>query len=500
MSLHSSRTGVSKTLLLLLGLWAACASASDATVSQTSVADVERQSAIAAGPCIIGGQCSISISFNANLLGAFSPGESVTVNVVDGGIMTAVASVKAPLLGASTQGVTFGLPTTLSSLAFIALCTNPLNCPTIFDPILTTPGTSSTSAVASTSSLAPSSSSSSSLSATSATTAASSSTTSTTSAPTVVSTKSNGSPSASTTSQTSSTATPTNAPSDSQGPSTGVILGGVAGGIVLLAIIIAIGSYFYTKKKYSQPKSPGLRNFELPPPASNAWKPLDEKPESYPMGQTKYGSQLPGPQSGYSSAPPAGYIPPPATVSYSTQPQYDLGYNSGFSSSFGASDVPPPPPAKVNTSDAPVAGGFPVYASAVPVAVTATVTESKRNSSLAASGKPRIVKANKAADNPDELSIVAGETITVLESFPDGWGLAVNSAGLRGAVPLNFLDEPPVAATNTKKVLCARPAEQPDEIELILGEEVTVLTAYDDGWGVIKTARGEGMAPLNFLS
>lgn len=41
---------------------------------------------------------------------------------------------------------------------------------------------------------------------------------------------------------------------------------------------------------------------------------------------------------------------------------------------------------------------------------------------------------------PDELSISAGEIVTVVKAFDDGWALCQNAAGEQGVVPVECLD------------------------------------------------------------
>ncbi|KAI9204141.1 uncharacterized protein BJ171DRAFT_408273, partial [Polychytrium aggregatum] len=49
-------------------------------------------------------------------------------------------------------------------------------------------------------------------------------------------------------------------------------------------------------------------------------------------------------------------------------------------------------------------------------------------------------------------------------------------------------------------VSCARIATQADELGISVGEEITVIEVYDDGWGLAMNGHGEqGMIPMNFL-
>ncbi|KAI9202923.1 uncharacterized protein BJ171DRAFT_156827 [Polychytrium aggregatum] len=53
----------------------------------------------------------------------------------------------------------------------------------------------------------------------------------------------------------------------------------------------------------------------------------------------------------------------------------------------------------------------------------------------------RMVVQSRVAESPDELTVVVGENLLMLESYTDGWGLAINQNGERGLVPLNFVSK-----------------------------------------------------------
>ena len=48
---------------------------------------------------------------------------------------------------------------------------------------------------------------------------------------------------------------------------------------------------------------------------------------------------------------------------------------------------------------------------------------------------------------PDELSITAGEVITVVTSYDDGWALCANSRGEQGMVPIECFDQASLASS-----------------------------------------------------
>ncbi|RUS18553.1 hypothetical protein BC937DRAFT_88628 [Endogone sp. FLAS-F59071] len=128
---------------------------------------------------------------------------------------------------------------------------------------------------------------------------------------------------------------------------------------------------------------------------------------------------------------------------------------------------------------------------------------------------------------PDELEVQLGDKVTVLTEYDDGWVTGINESRgrLRGVLPRTCLDYDTLsggskvstadasgrgAKRNSSRsggslhmftVISTHEAEQADELGVEIGDKVTVLAEYDDGWVLgINESRGsrqKGIFPKN---
>ncbi|KAI9202922.1 uncharacterized protein BJ171DRAFT_156820 [Polychytrium aggregatum] len=314
------------------------------------------------------------------------------------------------------------------------------------------------------------------------------------------------------TTSSASTATPSGngspPPTDNSGSNLGAIVGGIAGGVVAVALIAAAGGYIYTRRKYqNKDRDLPVYGSALPPPqVSNSWKPLDEP--------NNYGSPVIGPPQNAYGVPPMspqsnfGGYPPQSDYGRVASPQPNYAFNQPPPTS---NSPIPPLSSQPNIDDSPqrfssldryrsnaASAPAPVSVPATTSAPAIPIPQPPVNTN---GPKPqrRFVRVARNAENPDELSMIKDEELVLLETYEDGWGLAENTTGSRGVVPLNFLSEP--AQADVRTVIRARFAVQSDELTLNANEKLTVVEVYDDGWGLVENSHGEqGMAPLNFLA
>eukprot|EP01139_Manchomonas_bermudensis_P005190 Amastigsp_a174789_83.p2 type:complete len:123 gc:universal Amastigsp_a174789_83:386-18(-) len=102
------------------------------------------------------------------------------------------------------------------------------------------------------------------------------------------------------------------------------------------------------------------------------------------------------------------------------------------------------------------------------------------------------------ATNSDELDVLEGDIVVVLERFSDGWILA-NNEGVEGVIP--FVVCAPLFAV----VVADFAASGDDELSLSAGSRVHVFEYFDDGWALVRplcdsdAAERAGMIPQDFL-
>jgi hypothetical protein len=103
---------------------------------------------------------------------------------------------------------------------------------------------------------------------------------------------------------------------------------------------------------------------------------------------------------------------------------------------------------------------------------------------------------DRLAERVNEISLEKGNQVRVLMVFSDGWGLCLDdSTGQQGIAPLNILKlqgfnlDPIQEQRNQSskslgyyRVLVDRIPIQPNEVLLLRGNVVQVLTIYSDGW------------------
>merc|ERR1711991_83998 len=78
----------------------------------------------------------------------------------------------------------------------------------------------------------------------------------------------------------------------------------------------------------------------------------------------------------------------------------------------------------------------------------------------------------------DELLVGIGDVVTVLERFPDGWVMACNE-GVCGVIPASFL------SALSAGIKWSTSPSSPDELLVHKGDMVDVYEFYDDGWALV---------------
>ena len=93
----------------------------------------------------------------------------------------------------------------------------------------------------------------------------------------------------------------------------------------------------------------------------------------------------------------------------------------------------------------------------------------------------------------DELLVGMGDVVTVLERFPDGWVMACNE-GVCGVIPASFL------SALSAGIKWSTSPSSPDELLVHKGDMVDVYEFYDDGWALVVGPTGAaGMVPQAYL-
>jgi len=111
-------------------------------------------------------------------------------------------------------------------------------------------------------------------------------------------------------------------------------------------------------------------------------------------------------------------------------------------------------------------------------------------------------------EQPDELRLKVGEIVKNIEIQDGGWWEGeVN--GVRGMFPENFVDKIESDTNNSEgqglkkgkkvRVTFQYEAEQPDELNLEVGEIVEIVENEDEGWCKGQLNGKEGMFPVNFV-
>lgn len=85
-----------------------------------------------------------------------------------------------------------------------------------------------------------------------------------------------------------------------------------------------------------------------------------------------------------------------------------------------------------------------------------------------------MVKFSFLPDLEDELEIVNGEMLTIMQEFDDGWALCSNSSGVRGMVPLECLDRGETPVQYGVAVGSARDVRNSRRESSLLGAQGTV--------------------------
>lgn len=110
-----------------------------------------------------------------------------------------------------------------------------------------------------------------------------------------------------------------------------------------------------------------------------------------------------------------------------------------------------------------------------------------------------------SAEQPDELTLNVGETVTNIDQQDGGWWEGELN-GKRGMFPENFVEviaeEPSSSGQSgqkTARVTFQYIPEQPDELALEVGDILEVLEDDDEGWWKGKLGDKVGMFPSNFV-
>ncbi|KAF8183768.1 hypothetical protein K438DRAFT_1129913 [Mycena galopus ATCC 62051] len=127
------------------------------------------------------------------------------------------------------------------------------------------------------------------------------------------------------------------------------------------------------------------------------------------------------------------------------------------------------------------------------------------------------VADSAAADDPDEIFFHQGDIVEFIEKQDQEWSLVRKSDGSVGIAPSNNLEytastqfgSNKATASSSALVLDSAAATVchefipflSDELQVAIGEEVRVLSEYDDGWALCKNDHGDqGMVPLECLN
>jgi len=211
---------------------------------------------------------------------------------------------------------------------------------------------------------------------------------------------------------------------------------GVLGAIGAIAGVVVLVIAFLIVRKVRIAKRRDARATWNPPIIEPLEKPSDPSPA--PIPPASYNQFMPG-QGSINKPLPSGPAYPAPAVGYNTQPTYG-----------GYAQPPYQPP--TGYAQQPQSNIFAATAYAptdlagpVPLARTTPPPPSSYIS---------IVKRTFIPSLPDELSISTGESVRVLASYDDGWGLCekVSNPGEKGVVPLECLGEAAGANTSSNNL------------------------------------------------
>ena len=109
---------------------------------------------------------------------------------------------------------------------------------------------------------------------------------------------------------------------------------------------------------------------------------------------------------------------------------------------------------------------------------------------------------NYESGNPDELSVVPGDTVQLIEDRGDGWA-RVQKGSKNGLVPTNYLSTSAKSLNKDEDVVVALydyEATSETDLSLKPGDEIKVISRKEDGWWVGEINGIKGQFPSNYVS
>jgi len=233
----------------------------------------------------------------------------------------------------------------------------------------------------------------------------------------------------------------------SGGAIAGIIAGGVIAGIALIVFFVR-KTYLRRreKRRISWNKAPGMGGSLVDEPKFDP----DTNDHSPPFAAATNAPQRIAPLSPFDFEVRGKSM-------YSTPPPMQLRTMPAYA-------IPPPPSATYNNPAYPTQPIPLPYNPGNPTALAMTYGNPgmRMSSTLGSAGLQRApteatVKCTFVPTLPDELSIITGERVCVVEQYDDGWDLCMNGRGERGMVPHECLehapsDQPDVGWRNVKRL------------------------------------------------
>ncbi|KAL5289623.1 hypothetical protein ACFFRR_009591 [Megaselia abdita] len=120
-----------------------------------------------------------------------------------------------------------------------------------------------------------------------------------------------------------------------------------------------------------------------------------------------------------------------------------------------------------------------------------------------------VVEHNYTKKEPDELSLIKGESIYKINMLSEGWWQGVNSTGEKGMFPENFVRivsdevvyrEKHLSVNRRCKAIYSYDQNKEDELTLAVGDVVEVLGEAEEGWWQGQLNGKKGVFPSNFVT
>ncbi|KAI8911853.1 hypothetical protein EDD86DRAFT_224892 [Gorgonomyces haynaldii] len=103
------------------------------------------------------------------------------------------------------------------------------------------------------------------------------------------------------------------------------------------------------------------------------------------------------------------------------------------------------------------------------------------------------------AGEGNEISLREGETISHIVQVDDGWWQGTNAQGKTGLFPANYVELIQETASQTAVALYDYEPTEPNELQLVAGDTITGVVPVSDGWWQGTVNGRVGLFPANYV-